>query len=151
MFQLLNKTNKNGTFVHYKGATAFIPDLVENRLQTSCLFGKDILDYVNTGKLNVIAVTSPQRLEKFPQIPTLKELNMNYAALPMWIGITSNPNADEVTINQIKNSLRKMVNDKTIVEEFSRDVDITIRPEKFDTLKTRITEDFPYYLNMINH
>jgi tripartite-type tricarboxylate transporter receptor subunit TctC len=62
--------------VPYKGSTAVRPDLVEGRV--AVLFDNIpvYVPLVQSGKLKVLAVTSPQRSAILPNVPTAAELGM---------------------------------------------------------------------------
>ena len=75
--ELLKKTaGLDIVHVPYKGSTAIRPDLIEGRI---ALLADNVPVYVplvQSGKLKVLAVTSPQRALVLPNVPTTTELGM---------------------------------------------------------------------------
>jgi tripartite-type tricarboxylate transporter receptor subunit TctC len=93
----LFKTTAGLDIVHvpYKGSTAIRPDLIEGRV---ALLFDNIPVYVplvQSGKLKVLAVTSPQRAPILPAVPTATELGMpalvSMGLFGLFAPLTTNP------------------------------------------------------------
>ncbi len=62
--------------VPYRGAAPAIPDLLGGRVQMMFADVPILLPQVRAGAVRALAVTSPQRLELLPELPTMVELGM---------------------------------------------------------------------------
>ncbi len=71
-------------YVHvpYKGATAFIPDLVSGQIQLGILSAPPALAQVKAGKLRAIALTSPVKIAGAADWPVLADTLPGFDASP---------------------------------------------------------------------
>lgn len=73
--------------IPYKGATAAQTDLLGGRLTVLLDNLAGVQPLINSGRLKALAVTSPERSPRLPDVPTLQELGVaNFEALG-WQGI----------------------------------------------------------------
>jgi tripartite-type tricarboxylate transporter receptor subunit TctC len=77
------------THVPYKGAGAAVTDLMGGSVD--CFFGNSqaVGGLVNGGKLRALAVTAPQRLANFPDVPTVAELGYPGFEAATWSGLVA--------------------------------------------------------------
>jgi len=75
------------THVPYKGAGAAVTDLMGGSVD--CFFGNSqaVGGLVTSGRLRPLAVTSPQRLANFPNVPTVAELGYPGFEAATWSGL----------------------------------------------------------------
>lgn len=71
---LARLTNVPLNHVPYKGTSAAMTDVVGGQIAAVVVSPGNAAPYVKTGKLRILAVTSPQRWELMPNIPTMAEL-----------------------------------------------------------------------------
>jgi len=74
------------TGVSYKGATQIIPDLLAGRIHLFVSPTLSVLPHHQTGKLKILAVTSPERLPAAPEVPTVGEKGISFVRFG-WLGI----------------------------------------------------------------
>jgi len=70
--------------VPYRGD--YLPDLLGGRLQVAFFALADSSDYIRSGKLRALAVTSANRLADFPDVPAMAEFLPGYEASG-WLGV----------------------------------------------------------------
>jgi len=77
------------THVPYKGAGAAVTDLMGGNVD--CFFGNSqaVGGQVTGGRLRALAVTSPQRLASFPNVPTVAELGYPGFEAATWSGLVA--------------------------------------------------------------
>jgi len=77
------------THVPYKGAGAAVTDLMGGSVD--CFFGNTqaVGGLVTSGRLRPLAVTSPQRLANFPDVPTVAELGYPGFEASTWSGLVA--------------------------------------------------------------
>lgn len=78
------------THVPYKGSSQIVPDLVSGVVPMSVESSLvTTLQHVKTGKVKVLAVTSPQRSAALPDVPTVAELGYPGFAVETWFGLVA--------------------------------------------------------------
>jgi tripartite-type tricarboxylate transporter receptor subunit TctC len=74
------------TKVPFKGSSEITQEMLAGRIHFQVAPPISVAPYYKTGELKVVATTSPQRLQSFPEIPTLTE--RGYALTPYgWLGV----------------------------------------------------------------
>ncbi len=116
MMQRLLKTE--WLTVHYKGNAPATTDLLGGRVD----FNFDQLtvakQYVTSGKLTALAVTSPERLDALPDVPTLKELGYEDAVSETFTGLFAPAGTPDKIVNELNQALEKILADPAVVEKF---------------------------------
>jgi tripartite-type tricarboxylate transporter receptor subunit TctC len=74
------------TPVHYKGGAPALQDLVGGQVPVSINPLSELLPQLKTGKVRVLAVTSPQRSKFLPDVPTMSESGFPSIAFSSWLG-----------------------------------------------------------------
>ena len=68
----------NIVHVPYKGTSLAIPDVLSGRVPLLATVLVEAVPYIQSGKLRVIATTSPKRPPSLPDVPTIRETLPNY-------------------------------------------------------------------------
>jgi tripartite-type tricarboxylate transporter receptor subunit TctC len=83
-------------FLHvpYRGAVPAMTDIMSG--QVDLYYGTETSagPHITAGKMKALAVTSPQRLSAYPNIPTLTELGLPKASIDIWYGLFGSPNME---------------------------------------------------------
>jgi len=74
------------THVPYKGAGPALTDLLGGQVDVLVTSTSSVAGMVQSGKLRVLAVTSPRRIGVFAKVPTLEELGYANARFEDWYG-----------------------------------------------------------------
>jgi tripartite-type tricarboxylate transporter receptor subunit TctC len=101
LFQMM--TGINLVHVPYRGS--YMPDLLGGQVQVAFSSITTAIDYVRTGKLRPLAVTSAKRWETLPDVPTVGETVPGYD-VSTWFGIGVPKN----TSGEIIEKLNKEIN-----------------------------------------
>lgn len=89
--------------VPYKGSSQIVPDLISGTLMMSMESSLvTTLQYVKTGKLRAIAVTSAQRSPALPDVPTVAESGFNGFEVETWFGMIAPAGTPEAIVNQLQ-------------------------------------------------
>jgi len=91
--------------VPYRGAAPAITDLLAGRAQVMFEAMSTLVAYIQSGKLNALAVTLPQRSAIFPDVPSVGEFLPGYDAA-VWFGI----GAPKKTPADVVDKLNKEIN-----------------------------------------
>ena len=85
LFNLMAKTKM--THVPYKGASGSILDLLSGRIQVVFATMPSVMAHTRAGKLRGVAVTSLERSQLFPELPTISEAGLKGFQSGTWQGI----------------------------------------------------------------
>jgi tripartite-type tricarboxylate transporter receptor subunit TctC len=102
-----SKAGTEMTHIPYKGTGPGLVDVMGGRvdmilttLMTSEQFARD-------GKVRLLAITSPQRSRKMPEIPTASELGIENYDVALWYGIVAPAGTPEPVIARLNAALRE--------------------------------------------
>lgn len=84
-FKMLTKTNI--VHVPYKGTAPAVTDLLSNQVSLVMVGAATVLPHIQAGRVKVLAVASPKRLEVLPDAPTMSEAGLNNFDPSPWFGI----------------------------------------------------------------
>ena len=91
--------------VPYRGTGPAITDLLGGQIQVMFASAPSAVQYIKSGQLHALAVTSTKRLEVLPEIPTVGETVPGYEA-SQWYGI----GAPKATLGPVVELLNKEIN-----------------------------------------
>jgi tripartite-type tricarboxylate transporter receptor subunit TctC len=86
-FQLNERLKANMAHIPYKGSPPQVTDILGGQVPLGFTQLASAMPHVKEGKLNAIAVTSPERSRHFPQVPTLAELGHKDLGTTIWFGL----------------------------------------------------------------
>jgi tripartite-type tricarboxylate transporter receptor subunit TctC len=82
-FELFKRSaGVDAVHVPYKGASAMMPDLMSGQVEIGAISALVAVAQSRTGKIKLIAVTSPQRLPGAPEVPAIAETLPGFDAAP---------------------------------------------------------------------
>jgi len=102
--------------VPYRGS--FMPDLLSGQVQV--VFGpiSQLIEYIRTGKLRALAVTTAKRQATLPDIPTVGEFVPGYEA-SVWYGIGAPKNTPTEIIEKLNMEIDAALADPTMRARFA--------------------------------
>jgi tripartite-type tricarboxylate transporter receptor subunit TctC len=77
-------TGINMIHVPYRGAAPALVDLIAGQVQVQFASTLETIEYIRTGKLRALAVTTATRSETLPEIPTVSEFVPGYETSAWW-------------------------------------------------------------------
>jgi tripartite-type tricarboxylate transporter receptor subunit TctC len=104
------------THVPYRGMAAIVPDLLSGTVPTSMAVTGDIRQYVESGKLRALAVTSAQRSRFMPGVPTFAELGFDKVTGVDWYGLFAPAKTPQPIIDQLQQSVTAAAKSKPVTE-----------------------------------
>jgi tripartite-type tricarboxylate transporter receptor subunit TctC len=93
------------TPVHYKGGAPALQDLVGGQVPVSINPLSELLPQLKTGKLRVLAVTSPQRSRFLPDVPTMGESGFPSIAFSSWLGFFAPARTPPDVVKRLANGI----------------------------------------------
>jgi tripartite-type tricarboxylate transporter receptor subunit TctC len=87
--------------VPYRGTTAFMPDLLANRITMSFANITNVMPLAREGKLRALAITSIRRSALAPELPTMAESGFpGFEAVP-WFGLLAPAGAPKDVLDKL--------------------------------------------------
>jgi tripartite-type tricarboxylate transporter receptor subunit TctC len=100
MFKMMAKVD----LVHVPYRGNYMPDLMSGQVQVSFAPIPQTIEFVRTGKLRALAVSTPKRLASLPDIPTIGEFLPGFAA-DGWYGLGAPKNTPPEIVNQLNRTV----------------------------------------------
>jgi tripartite-type tricarboxylate transporter receptor subunit TctC len=110
-----HRTETDITMVSYKGTADVLPDLMTGRVAMLIDGLPPQLDFIKSGRVRAMAVTSPGRSELLPDVPAMTEVIPGYE-MPFWTGIFVPAQTPKPVIDRLSNELSKAMRDPGLVQ-----------------------------------
>jgi tripartite-type tricarboxylate transporter receptor subunit TctC len=94
--------------VPYKGSAPALNDLMGGRVDMMCDVLGTSIELVRAGKLRALAVTSPQRSNQLPQVPTLAEQGLQGFDVTSWFGLFAPAGTPREVVSLLNGELAKV-------------------------------------------
>lgn len=92
--------------VPYDGGASIIAAVLGGHLEVAVLAAPEVLAQVKSGDLRVLAIADDQRIDVFPDVPTLKESGYEWSA-QTWFGIAGPSGMSDELVKQYGDCLKK--------------------------------------------
>ncbi len=127
--------------VPYRGAASALTDLLAGQVQIYFSTTPSSIEYIRTGKLRGLAVTTAERLELLPDLPTIGEFVRGYEA-SAWYGLVAPKETPRAIVDTLNRELGPVLADGSLKAKFENlgCVPIGGSPEEFGRLIVAETE-----------
>ncbi len=105
MFNTMAKTEM--VHIPYKGLSPAVTDLIGGQVQLMFSSVVAILPHIQAGKVKVLAVTSAQRIQNLPNIPTLSESGLTGYETSSWYGILAPAGTPAAIVSKLNAEINK--------------------------------------------
>nr|MBF0685407.1 tripartite tricarboxylate transporter substrate binding protein [Pseudomonas sp.] len=95
------KTGADITHVPYKGMVLQVNDLIGGQLESGFVDPSSVMQFLETGRLKVLGVTSPERVSILPDIPTIREQGVDGYEAQTWIALLGPAGMPEAITNSL--------------------------------------------------
>ena len=75
------------THVPYRGAAPAIQDLIGGQIPMVLVVAGEVTEFHRTGQVRILAVSSPERMPRLPDLPTFAELGQPDLTAEEWFGV----------------------------------------------------------------
>jgi tripartite-type tricarboxylate transporter receptor subunit TctC len=99
--------------VHVPYRTSYLPDLLAGQVQVAFTPIPFSIEYIRTGKLHGLAVTSATRSDALPDVPAVGEFVPGYAASG-WFGVVAPKGTSNAIIDKLNTEINAVVADPNI-------------------------------------
>jgi tripartite-type tricarboxylate transporter receptor subunit TctC len=107
--QFKNMTGIDVTVVTYKGTGPLTTDLLGDHVKLAFNTLPPAIGNIKAGKINAIAVASPQRLAAIPDVPTTAESGMPGLDIVQYYGLVAPAGTPPAILSRLNKELRKIV------------------------------------------
>lgn len=125
--------------VPYKGTAPAVTDAVSGQIQVLLTGAPAVMPMVKAGKLVALAVSSPQRLQGFPELPTIAESGLPDLAgfeADQWYGIVAPAGTPETIVRKLNGQINASLNSQEILSRLQSEgaIPTPYPPEVFGKL-----------------
>jgi tripartite-type tricarboxylate transporter receptor subunit TctC len=133
--------------VPYRGSAPMLVDLIGGHVQAACDNLPSSIEYIKSGKLRALAVTTSTRLDILPNVPTLAETLPGYEA-SAWLGIGAPANTPTDIVDRLNKEINAALLDPEIKARVAglSAIELSGTPADFSKL---IAEDVAKWANVI--
>ena len=143
--ELLNQqTGSNLVHVPYKGGGQAMTDALGGNIPLVYTAVAGAHQYVKTGKLNAIAVSSAKRSSSLPDVPTFIESGVAGFEVNSWVGILAPAQTPRSIVDKLNRELNAVLASPEIVEKLAT-LGIAATPETPDAFAAQIKVDLAKY------
>jgi len=143
--ELLNQqTGSNLVHVPYKGGGQAMTDALGGNIPLVYTAVAGAHQYVKTGKLNAIAVSSAKRSSSLPDVPTFIESGVAGFEVSSWVGILAPAQTPRPIVARLNRELNAVLASPEIVEKLAT-LGIAATPETPDAFAAQIKADLAKY------
>ncbi|MCQ1060200.1 tripartite tricarboxylate transporter substrate binding protein [Photobacterium sp. ZSDE20] len=111
----------NVTFSHipYNGANPAATALLGGHIEAVTVSPAEVVNHVDNGTIKILAVMSDKRLEKFPEVPTLKESGVDLS-IETWRGLVVPNNTPENVITVLSDVAQKVTSNPDFTQTLEK-------------------------------
>lgn len=146
VFKTLTKVNVN--HVPYKGGGPAITDLIGGHVEALFATLPSAVNYVKSGKLKALVVTSNQRARALPDVPNAAEAGIPGLIVSTWSGVLAPAGTPRDVVARLNTEILKLAHSpdmKSKMEALAADV-YTTTPDEFAAL---IQRDFTLWSKVV--
>ncbi|MVW72233.1 tripartite tricarboxylate transporter substrate binding protein [Bordetella sp. 15P40C-2] len=105
------------THVPYKGGAPANADLLAGQIQAVFSPMVEILPFIDSGKLRALAVTTPERSPRLPDVPAIAESLPGYEIV-LWNGVWAPAGTPKPIIQKMNQAINAVLNDPEVQQTF---------------------------------
>lgn len=105
--------------VPYKGSAPALQDLMSGQVNSMFVDLPPSIQLIQSGKLRVLAVATPQRLSVLPDVPTFDELGVKGFEAYAWQGLVAPKGTSANVVKKLNETLNESLNSEAIIKKFA--------------------------------
>jgi tripartite-type tricarboxylate transporter receptor subunit TctC len=108
------------THVPYKGTAPATTDLIGGQVQAAFSPLPGVLQYIKTGKLRALGMTSSKRFAEMPEVPTIAESGVPGYEVEQWWGIVAPSGTPKDVLKKINDDVKKALESKAVRDQLTQ-------------------------------
>ena len=131
LFRMMTGVN----IVHVPYRASYLSDLLAGQVQLAFATVPPVLDYIHTGKLPALGVTSVKRVEALPDVPAIAETLPGYEGSG-WAGVGAPRGTPAEIVDMLNKNINAIISDPALKERFVElgALPETMTPSQFGSL-----------------
>jgi tripartite-type tricarboxylate transporter receptor subunit TctC len=105
--------------IPYKGVTPSLTDLLSGQVDAAYTSVTAVVQLVNTGKLRALAVTSAQRSDALPDVPTMTEAGLKGFDVAPWYGILAPAGTPDAIVQKISSDVSAIIKQPKVMKSLA--------------------------------
>jgi len=142
------ETDTQMTHIPYKGTAQALPDLLAGRIQFMFDFPTVSQQHIKAGKLRALAITSRQRSDTLPDVPTAAEAGVQGYEFGTWCGILAPAGVPASITDRLNASLVKALESPAVRNRLAPQA-IQVLPMSQQEFGTFIRADIERWRNLL--
>lgn len=138
----------NVNYIPYPGGGPATLDLLGGHIDATLITLAAVTDYVRSGKLTALAVTTPYRSKALPQVPTLAEAGAAGFAVESWQGLLAPAATPTAVVERISRDVAAVLAERTTRHQLE-DAGYVVVGSSAQELDATLTRDLPRYAAVI--
>jgi tripartite-type tricarboxylate transporter receptor subunit TctC len=139
------------THVPYRGAGPSISDLVGGTIPMATInVTGQLIDLHHAGKIRILAVTSPQRLQGLPEVPTAVESGMPNMIAQLFTGLFAPIKTPQPIIDKIYHASQATMQDPAMVKALTDSGLEPVTDSSPDKVRTFVQEEVARWTPVVN-
>lgn len=145
---LQHETGTKMVHVPYKGTTGVMSDLVAGHVQASMMVFQTAAPLVQSEKLRMLAVMSPQRTAVLPQVPTIVEAGYPTMIVEAWTGVMAPARTPPAAIGKFNDEGNKVLALQEVKDRATK-VGVTLLGGTPDTLDALVKKEIKQWSQVV--
>ena len=112
------RTGMNMVHVPFNGTPPAVQNLLGGQVQAAFLPLMAVKSHVESGKIKVLALTSPQRSPLLPNVGTFTEQGLPDLEIYIWSGLSAPAGTPDAIISKLQAEFSKVLKSQTIIEKW---------------------------------
>lgn len=119
-FLFTQSANVDAVHIPYRGSAPGMTDLVGGQVHYMTNTLNDSLPFVREGRVKALAITSAERSELLPEVPTLSESVMPGYESGAWQGVVAPAGTPDAIINRLNEEIRTALKSDLVREQLAK-------------------------------
>jgi tripartite-type tricarboxylate transporter receptor subunit TctC len=125
------RTGLNMVHVPFNGTPPAVQNLVGGQVHAAFLPLMAVKPHVESGKVKVLAVTSPQRSPLMPQVGTFTEQGLPDLEIYIWSGLSAPAGTPDAVIARLQTEFARVLKSQVIIDKWRAFEPLPFTPAEF--------------------
>ena len=97
--------------VAYRNNASMLVDTIGGQVELNFSSPISLLEHAKTGEIKILAITTPERMEQFPDLPTTTELGYPNLVSSFWFGVMAPKGSPSEMTSKVSAAVQKAISD----------------------------------------